>query len=425
MTPQSPLDAWLERLESRHPQGSNGIELGLARVAEVRQRLPRDTNAPVILVAGTNGKGSTCAMIDAILTSAGYRVGRYSSPHLLHYNERVRIGGAPVADQALIDAFVEVEAVRGETSLTYFEFGTLAAWSVFAANDLDAIVLEVGLGGRLDATNIFEPACAVVTTIDIDHVQFLGPDRESIGYEKSGIFRSGVPAICGDSQPPLSLLEQARVTAAPLSVIGRDFGFRRLDQQWSFWNGSRQRSGLAFPALRGVNQLANASCAIAALEAVAAKLPVAMKDIRKGMLEVELTGRFQVLPGRPTIVLDVAHNAQSVRALDNNLSDMAFHPATMAVFGMMADKDIDEVISLLKERVTYWLPCSLPGSRAASADFLQARLDALGAKSFGPFENPAAALAYAQEKANEADRILAFGSFLTVAGALEFLGRKA
>lgn len=425
MKAQTPLDAWLERLESRHPQGINGIELGLQRVSEVRQRLPRDSDTPVILVAGTNGKGSTCAMLDAILTSAGYRVGRYSSPHLLNYNERVQIGGVPVADQALIDAFAEVEAARGETLLTYFEFGTLAAWSLFAAQDLDVIVLEVGLGGRLDATNIFEPACSVVTTIDIDHVQFLGPDRESIGYEKAGIFRAGVPAICGDSQPPASLLNHALKVDAPLNVMGRDFGFRRLDQQWSYWNGTRQRSGMAFPALRGVSQLANASCAIAALEAVATQLPVAMQDVRRGLLEVELTGRFQVLPGRPTIVLDVAHNAQSVRALENNLSDMAFYPATWAVFGIMADKDIDEIIVLLKDRVTHWLPCNLTGDRAASADFLKARLTSFGTTSVGTFEHPAAALAYAQEKASEADRILAFGSFLTVAGALEFLGRKA
>ena len=418
------LAAWLERLEGLHPRGSDGIEMGLTRVAKVKERLGQREFVPVILVAGTNGKGSTCAMLEAILRSAGYRVGLYTSPHLLRYNERVRIDGRCVTDAHLVAAFSQVEAVCGDIPLTYFEFGTLAAWQVFASSPLDVVILEVGLGGRLDATNIYQPACAIVTTVDIDHIDFLGPDRESIGREKAGIYRPGIPAICGDPSPPDSLIAHARQIDAPLQIRGQDFGFQRQEQQWRYWGKGEARAGLAYPALRGRSQLANAAAAIAALDCLRDSLPVAMKDIRQGLLDAELAGRFQVLPGRPTIVLDVAHNAQSVRVLDANLSDMAFHPATWAVFGMLADKDVDAAIGLLKERVTHWLPCRLTGRRAASADFLIARLEAHGITPAATFSSPAEALAHAQEKAVDADRIIVFGSFLTVAGALEHLGRS-
>ncbi|MBK6906866.1 MAG: bifunctional tetrahydrofolate synthase/dihydrofolate synthase [Rhodocyclaceae bacterium] len=417
------LAAWLQRLEGMHPRGSDGIELGLTRVAEVKARLGQVEKAPIILVAGTNGKGSTCAMLEAILRSAGYRVGLYTSPHLLRYNERVCVDGQPATDQALVAAFAEVEAARRDTPLTYFEFGTLAAVQVFAANAVDVVILEVGLGGRLDATNIYTPACAIVTTVDLDHMEFLGPDRQFIGREKAGIFRPGVPAICGDPSPPASLSEYALHIGADLQVLGKDFGFMRQEQQWRYWGRGEARAGLAYPSLRGRSQLANAASALAALDTLRDTLPVAVKDIRYGLLEAEIAGRFQVLPGQPTIVLDVAHNAQSVRVLDANLSDMAFHPATWAVFGMLADKDVDTAIALLKDRVTHWLPCSLTGRRAASADFLTQRLQAQGITPLALFPGPGAALAHAQEKAVDADRILVFGSFLTVAGALEHLGR--
>ncbi len=424
------LDAWLARIEALHPRGSAGIELGLERVAAVKARLGQRETCPVVLVGGTNGKGSTCAMLERILLVAGYRVGLYTSPHLLHYNERVRINGTAVADASLCDAFARVEQARGDVALTYFEFGTLAAWEVFAAASLDAIILEVGLGGRLDATNVYEPACAIVTGIDLDHMDFLGADREAIGREKAGIFRAGIPAICGDPQPPQSLTVRARDIGARLEVMGRDFGYQRQEQQWLYWArpadaGEIRRGGLAFPALRGEQQLANAACALAALDALHACLPVAMKDIRQGLIELELAGRFQVLPGRPTVVLDVAHNPQAARVLAANLGNMAFHRNTWAVFGMLEGKDIDGVIDALNERVTHWLPCTLDGRRAASADFLAARLKARGMKVAGEFASPAEALACAQENAGEDDRILAFGSFLTVAAALQALGRSA
>ena len=229
------LDAWLARIEALHPRGSAGIELGLERVAAVKARLDQRETCPVVLVGGTNGKGSTCAMLERILLVAGYHVGLYTSPHLLHYNERVRINGTAVADASLCDAFARVEQARGDVALTYFEFGTLAAWEVFTAASLDAIILEVGLGGRLDATNVYEPACAIVTGIDLDHMDFLGADREAIGREKAGIFRAGIPAICGDPQPPQTLIAHASAIGARLQVLGRDFGYLRQEQQLLYW----------------------------------------------------------------------------------------------------------------------------------------------------------------------------------------------
>ncbi|MCK9990719.1 MAG: dihydrofolate synthase / folylpolyglutamate synthase [Rugosibacter sp.] len=453
-TASSPLADWLDYLEALHPQGVAGIELGLVRVAGVKARLNQQAGetCPVILVGGTNGKGSICAMLECILLRAGYRVGLYTSPHLLRYNERVRVNGAAVGDELLTAAFSKVQAARGGAALTYFEFGTLAAWEVFAAASVEAVILEVGLGGRLDATNVYDPACAIVSTVDIDHTAFLGPDREAIGFEKAGIFRPGIPAICGDAEPPASLMAHAARLGAPLQIMGRDFGYLKQDNQWLYWGANGQqasvpidekkpqeiqqhasqpmgqqirRSGLAYPALRGENQLRNAACALAALDALHAVLPVAMKDIRQGLLAVELTGRFQVLPGQPVVVLDVAHNPQAARVLANNLLQMAFHPKTFAVFGMMQDKDIDAVIDALQARVTHWLPATLAGSRAASADFLAARLRAKGLTVVDSFASVADALLAAQEQAGEGDRILAFGSFLVVAAALQALGRKA
>ena len=416
---------WLAHIEALHPNGSAGVELGLERVAEIKARLGQTEFCPVILVAGTNGKGSTCAMLERILLAAGYRVGLYTSPHLLDYNERVRIDSRAASDEQLCAAFSRVEAARGDTPLTYFEFGTLAAWEVFAATAPDAIILEVGLGGRLDATNAYQPACCIVTGVDLDHMDFLGADRESIGREKAGIFRAGVPAICGDPRPPQSLLDHADGIGAQTRLIGREFGYLRQEGQWLFWNGRQRRGGLAFPALRGERQLGNASCVLSALDCLHERLPVAMQDIRRGLAEVELAGRFQVLPGRPAVVLDVAHNPQAAGVLAANLGDMGFYRNTWAVFGMLGDKDIDGVIEALRGCVTHWLPCTLDGRRGASADSLAGRLRGSGLNVANEFDSPEKALAWAQENAGQDDRILAFGSFLTVAAALRLLGRTA
>ncbi|MDO8930911.1 MAG: Mur ligase family protein, partial [Rhodocyclaceae bacterium] len=314
----------------------------------------------------------------------------------------------------------------GDVPLTYFEYGTLAAWEVFAAQPLDAVILEVGLGGRLDATNIYDADCAIVTGVDLDHMDYLGSTREDIGFEKAGIFRAGKPAVCGDADPPQRLLDHAQAIGADLQVFGRDFRCVRQEGQWQYSGRGGNRSSLAWPALRGNSQLANASCVLTALDVLKDRLPVAMQDIRRGLLEVELAGRFQVLPGRPTVVLDVAHNPQAARVLADNLGNMAFHPVTWAVFGMLADKDIAGVVRAVGHRVDRWLPVTLAGPRAASADDLAAVLAAEGvAEPLPRFDSPAAALAFAQENAGENDRILAFGSFLTVADVMRSLGRNA
>jgi dihydrofolate synthase/folylpolyglutamate synthase len=420
------LDDWLAFIERQHGQT---IALGLERVRSVALALGQHPACPVILVGGTNGKGSTCAMLERILLSAGYRVGLYTSPHILNYNERVRIGGRPVTDEALCQGFDRVEQARvslGGTPLTYFEYGTLGAWEVFAAQPLDAIILEVGLGGRLDATNIYDSDVAIVTGVDLDHMDYLGPTREHIGFEKAGIFRASRPAICGDADPPRRLLEQAAAIGADLQVLGRDFGYQRQEGQWQFHGRAGRRSSLAMPALRGPRQLDNASCVLATLDALRERLPVAMQDIRRGLGEVELAGRFQVLPGRPTVVLDVAHNPQAARVLADNLGSMAFHPRTWAVFGMMRDKDIAGVVAAMRGRIDHWLPATLPGSRAASADELAGILAAEGVGGpLATFTSASAAFAYAQEQAGEDDRIIVFGSFLTVADVLRVLGRAA
>ena len=419
------LGGWLELLEARH---GTSICLGLERVSKVLAALGVNVEAVVITVGGTNGKGSVCAMLEAILRAEGYRVGCYTSPHLMCYNERVRVNGVEVADEVLADAFANVETVRGDVPLTYFEHGTLAAWKVFCAQPLDAIILEVGLGGRLDAVNAIDADCAIVSSVAVDHTSYLGDTREAIGFEKAGIFRTGRPAICGDPQPPQSLVEYALAIGAELWVSGHDFGFKGNRQQWSYWRNGMchnaaltNRGGLAYPALRGANQLLNAASAMTALDALRARIPVSMQAIRQGLMRVELPGRFQVLPGRPQVVLDVAHNPQAAGVLAENLGELGFAPETWAVFGMLADKDVESVAKHMNARVSHWLPCTLSGPRGLDAEMLAGRLCAAGVepgKIAGCFASPATAFAQARERAAVDDRIVAFGSFLTVADVL-------
>lgn len=434
-SPGQPTDlaGWLQHLESLHPRGQAGIELGLERVRQVGQALGQAPFCPVITVAGTNGKGSTVAYLESILHRAGYRVGCYTSPHLLRYNERVRIQGVPADDAALCAAFAQVEAARQAVGvfLTYFEFGTLAAWQLFAAAGCEVLVLEVGLGGRLDAVNLYDPDLALVTTVDLDHQDWLGPDRESIGFEKAGIFRAGRPALCGDADPPASLVAHAARLGSPLQLIGRDFGFQKDDEnrlQWRYWgrraDGSMQRRSLAYPGLRGGVQLKNAALVIAALDALASQLPVSMQAIREGLIHTDIPGRFQVLPGRPAIVLDVGHNPQALGVLAENLGGMGFFDKTYAVLGMLADKDVAGSMAALRGRISHWFLADLEGPRGLKAEALAAQVaEADPGVSWSCHPDPAAALAAAQELAGENDRILAFGSFYTVAGALRALGR--
>jgi dihydrofolate synthase/folylpolyglutamate synthase len=414
------LDEWLDYLERLHPQG---IAMGLERVLRVKQALALDPGYPIITVGGTNGKGSCCAMLEAMLQHAGYRVGCYTSPHLLRYNERVRIGGTEVDDDALCRAFERIEAARvekaGNALLTYFEFGTLAAMLVFAAAGVEIAVLEVGLGGRLDAVNAFDADCALVTSIDLDHQGYLGDTREKIGFEKAGIFRAGRPAICADAEPPATLLAHARGLGAGLLLIGRDFGYVADKTQWQYRGPGGKRHGLPYPALRGACQLANAAACITTLDQLRDRVPVAAQDIRSGLLQAELAGRFQVLPGRPQVILDVAHNPHAARALAASLGGMRAAGKTIAVFAMLKDKDIAGVVKAVEHCVTHWLVATAAGPRGAAAQQLAAELSRAGvAAPVTQFDAVADAWRAACIIAAENDKILVFGSFLTVAAVM-------
>ena len=414
------LADWLAHCERLHPKS---MEFTLDRVAAVKARLGIVFTVPVVVVAGTNGKGSTCAMMESIALAAGYRVGLYSKPHLVHFEERCRVDGQSVDAALLLPHFEAVEAARGDISLTYFEFTLLAITRLLAATPLDLVILEVGLGGRFDAVNAFDGDCAVLTSIDVDHTEFLGPDRESIGREKAGIFRRGKPAIVSDPVPPQSVLDEAARVGVDLRRAGVDFHHSGDRQQWR-WTGRTARfSGLGYPALRGANQLLNASGAIAAFEALRTLLPISAQAIRTGLATVELPGRFQVIAGQPTIVLDVAHNPHAVAALAQNLNQMGFFPYTHAVFGAMRDKDIDGILRLMLPLVDAWHFTSLASPRAASADELAARLgavrDSTTTATVATHADPPAAMAAAIAAADPADRIVVFGSFYTVGGVME------
>ena len=420
--PRSPgsLADWLAYLERVHPAA---IDMGLARVCAVRKRLGLAPEFPIITVGGTNGKGSVCAMLESILSAAGYRVGLYTSPHLLRYNERVRVARRETGDAALVESLQRVERARAPDSLTYFEFGTLAAMDIFIRERVDVAVLEVGLGGRLDAVNDFDTNCAVVSTIDLDHMEYLGFDRESIAREKAGIFRSRVPAVVGDEDPPATLLEHADRIGAPLFLIGRDYGFRAdcgdgseaANGGWRYWSGSGHRSALPYPALRGAYQLANAATALAALDQLKAVLPVDMNSIRRGLVEVELPGRFQVLPGRPMVILDVAHNPHAARGLAQSLRSLPTGGRSVAVFAMLKDKDIEGVVVALKDQIDEWLVASLPGPRGAESARMAQALAAAGVTApVRGFDSVTSAYQSAVGLAGQDDKILVFGSFFTV-----------
>lgn len=415
------LGQWLEHIERLHPKT---IALGLERVSQVKDRLGLQASFPIITVGGTNGKGSTCALLDSILRQAGYRVGCYTSPHLLRYNERVRVGGVEASDVALVRAFEEVERARGDVALTYFEFGTLAALWLFVAEQLDAAVLEVGLGGRLDAVNAFDADCAIVTAVDIDHVDYLGADREAIGGEKAGIFRAGRPAVCSDPFPPARLIDHAADIGAGLLRIGQDFGARTHGTHWRYWGPRGPRNALPHPALRGACQLENAAAAITSLECLRERLPVAVNDIRQGLLRAHLPGRFQVIPGRPSVVLDVAHNPHAARSLAANLAAMQSAGRTYSVFAMLGDKDIAGVAAAVGPQISHWFIAGLDAPRGASAGEVERALANAGITSCTRCASVPEAYAQACDMATENDRIAVFGSFSTVGLVMALLERR-
>ncbi len=413
------LDDWLAHCERLHPRA---IDLGLDRVRNVAERMALRFDCPVITVAGTNGKGSSCAMLEAILGQAGYRTGVYTSPHLVHFEERCRLRGEMASADQLLPHFERVEALRGDISLTYFEFTMLAIFSLMAASGLDVVILEVGVGGRLDSVNIIDADCALITSIDIDHTELLGKDRESIGLEKAGIMRAGKPAVVGDPVPPQSVLDHAAEVGADLWRLGHDFNFSGDKQQWAWAGRGRRYAGLAYPALRGANQLVNASGVLAALTALRDRLPVTAQAVRNGLGMVELPGRFQIISGQPTLVLDVAHNPHAVAALTENLDAMGFYPCTHGVFGAMADKDLAQMLKRVGPLVDRWYFTDLPTARAARADDLLATWQALNTRQdarASVHADPVQALQAAVAAADPADRIVIFGSFYTVGGVLK------
>jgi dihydrofolate synthase/folylpolyglutamate synthase len=422
MSSPTTLADWLAHCERLHP---STIDLTLERVQAVAARLKLRFECPVVTVAGTNGKGSTCAMLEAIALQAGYRTGVYTSPHLVHFEERCRIRGEVVAAEALLPHFEAVEAAREGQGLTYFEFTTLAILRLLSQAALDLVVLEVGLGGRLDAVNVIDADCAVITSIDLDHMDYLGPDRESIGREKAGIMRAGRPVVVSDPMPPRSVLDHAQALGADLHLLGRDFSYSGDRHQWN-WSGRHRRySGMAYPALRGANQLLNASGVLAAFETLHERLPLSAQAVRNGLALVELPGRFQIVPGQPTLVLDVAHNPHAVATLAENLDQMGYFPRTHAVFGAMADKDVNAILQRMHPLVDAWYFTDLPTGRALPGADLQRRWQALPARAAGmpatasSHISPLAALQAALSAADPPDRIVVFGSFFTVGGVLQ------
>ncbi len=416
--PPASLADWLARLERLHP---SSIELGLERVRQVADALGLKPHFPVLTVGGTNGKGSTCAYLEAILSAAGYKTGLYTSPHLLRYNERVRIAGREAGDAELIAAFERVEAARGDTSLTYFEFGTLGAMAQFRTAGIDVAILEVGLGGRLDAVNLWDADAAIVTSVDLDHQDYLGDTREAIGFEKAGIFRAGRPAICADPAPPASLVAHARAIGADLVCFGQDFSAQRSNDEWTYRGRAEAQAGLPLPGMAGAYQLRNAAAALAGLEALHACLPaVDGAAIRSGLAGARVPGRFQRIATAPEVIVDVAHNPEAARALAAALAERPVAGRTLAVVGMLADKDAAGVFDALKNSVAAWWTCTPDSPRArtadALADVLRARLPGV---PVSVETTPVAALATARSAAREGDRIVAFGSFTTVAAVLD------
>lgn len=409
------LEQWLDHQQAVHPKA---IDMGLERVGEVARRLGIGKPARhVITVAGTNGKGSTVAFLDAIARAAGLRTGAYTSPHLLRYNERVRVDGVDVDDAALVSAFERIEAARGEIPLTYFEYGTLAALLVFQAADLDLALLEVGLGGRLDATNIVDPDVAVITTVDLDHQDYLGDDRESIGAEKAGILRAGKPCVLAEKDPPSSVLRRAYAIGA-FAIRGHsDYLIDDLGDAGWRWREPGFQIDLPEPALEAPAQRGNAAGAIAALRALDLDIPDAA--IREGVRSARVPGRLQRLPGSPERVLDVAHNPQGARQLADWL---AKHPRpTVAVFSALADKDLAGISAPVAPHLLAWHlgPITDAGPRGLAVEELARRLGQhLPAEILHPHRSLAEALVAATRQAGPDGRVLVFGSFHTVAEAL-------
>lgn len=424
------LNDWLSHLEIAHSNGL--IDMGLERVAAVKTSMNLQPTCPVIVVGGTNGKGSVCAFLTQIYKQAGFKTGTLTSPHLLRYNERIAINGEPVNDETIVASFERIEQARGDISLTYFEFNTLSAVDIFIHAQVDVMILEVGLGGRLDAVNIFDSDVAVVTSVDLDHQAFLGDTVEQVGFEKAGIYRTGKPAICGQVPAPQTLLQHAQEIGADLLLAQRDFDFSRLEnQQWSFHfhpqasqhfsDGiKRNRHALPIPALRGGYQIGNAALALAVVECLHSKIPIDLGAIKRGLLLAENAGRFQVLPGRPLTIWDVGHNPHAARAMRKSLIALPFSQKNTAVFSMLADKDIDSVLEIVKDQFDVWYIAPLNLPRGMTIEALTAKFQAHQIENVQTFATIENAYARALADSTENDRIVVFGSFHTVAEVMNY-----
>ena len=414
------IDKWLHWQESLH---FTAIELGLERCRRVANNMGLlNPSYNVISVAGTNGKGSSIIMLDRILRNAGYKIGRYTSPHLLRYNERICINGNEVSDTELCESFDRIDRARGDISLTYFEFGTLAALDLFRQHNVQLAILEVGLGGRLDAVNILDADISLITSIDIDHQEWLGNNRESIGREKAGIFRNLAPAICSEPNPPQSLLDCSEALGTPISILGSDYQFNLINDTWSWSTKDTRIERLPRPMKYCDFQIQNASGVLMLLAKIQDEYPVSTENIKQGLSSFRLKGRFQIIPGAIPKILDVAHNRQSIKALVNNLKMIPCYGKTHIILGMLKDKDHQRVIKELIEITDTWHFVSISQDRGIEAKILTSELKALGRlENISEYSNVEEALDKIHKLSMPDDRIIITGSFYTVGAAIRYL----
>jgi len=415
------LDDWLKWQENLH---TSEIDLGLERIAKVAKQLKLlSPSFPVITVAGTNGKGSCVAMLEAIYKAQGYNTGSYTSPHLINYNERIKLSGENVSDELIIEAFQEIDQARGNISLSYFEFGTLAAMLIFHQKNIDVAILEVGLGGRLDAANLWDASLALITSIDIDHIDWLGDNREKIAIEKAGIMRKNIPVISGDPNPPKSIKTEAKRIGALLFQFNQDFSYKTLGNsqwlwKWQYKTHNKQYQ-LPLPALVGEFQLNNASTVLAGIETLQNKLKVSENAIKKGLLEATAPGRLQIIHESPEWLIDVAHNPHAAKELAKYLKKHPVTGKTYAIFSMLKDKDISQVLSILDKYIDEWHIIGLEGSRGLTINELNQYINDLERKgSIFPHKDISEACLHLKNNSKFEDRVVAFGSFLVVSAVI-------
>ena len=411
---------WLEWQEELH---FTAIELGLDRCTVVAENMGLlDPDFTVISVAGTNGKGSSVTMMEAILGNSGYKTGCYTSPHLIHYNERIKLDGVEVSDEMLCESFSRIDHARGDISLTYFEFGTLAALDIFHQANVDVALLEVGLGGRLDAVNCLDADVALVTSVDLDHMQWLGPDRETIGREKAGIFRGDKPAICSDPHPPETVLQYAEEIGATLYIPGRDFNYQLSEDNWSWQWGSVIYENLPRPDQYNSCQIQNAAGVLMVLNTLKSRLPVDDRAIEKGLEDFSLAGRFQMLSEGTQTILDVAHNNQSAKMLVHNLKQFPNSGKTHIIIGMLKDKDRNSILGELIEIADYWHTVTISNSRGTDSETIKNELLDLGVTvPISESDTVANTFLKLQKETGMHDRIVVTGSFLSVGDAIKYL----